>query len=80
MVSRSSMLPLVILNNFKFKSIFPLATNAIDVEMFDLKPLIVTFALEPLFATFVSKLALELVNQIFYTLTKKNKQDHEGIR
>ncbi len=76
------MLPFVILNNFKLKSIFPLATNAktIDVEMFDLKPFIVTSALEPLATTFVSKLALELVNQIRYTLTKKKKRDHEGIR
>jgi hypothetical protein len=76
------MLPLVILNNFKFKSIFPLATNAktTDVKMFDLKPFIVTSTLEPLVATFVSKLALELVNQICYTLTKKKTRDHEGIR
>ncbi len=75
MFSSSTMLPFVILNNFKLKSIFPLATNAktIDVEMFDLKPFIVTSALEPLAATFVSKLALELVNQICYTLTKKKK-------
>jgi len=71
------MLPLVILKNFKFKSIFALATNAkiIDVEMFDLEPFIVTSVLEPLATTFVSKFVLELVNQICYTLTTKRKNE-----
>lgn len=70
----------MILKNFKFKPIFLLATNVeiIDVEMFDLEPLIiastlepflVTFTLEPYAATFASKpliitFALELVSNL----------------
>ncbi len=43
----------MIMKNFKFKPIFPLATNAkiVDVETFDLSPHIVAFVLKPLTTT-----------------------------
>lgn len=47
----------MIMKNFKFKPIFPLATNAktIDVKAFDLSPPIVVSTLEPFATTSISK-------------------------
>ncbi len=78
------MLPFMIMKNFKFKPIFPLATSAkiVDVKTFDLSPPIVMSTLEPFATTstskplivmFASKLTSELVNQVCHTSTTKKK-------